>query len=93
MIGTLDSKIPPGPLAQKWRSHRDHSRLVSPNNRRKLEIIVVGRGHCISSRQPEQQRDHSRSAASPHLMVAYRDEPLGVVEGSMARRDVHVERS
>jgi succinate dehydrogenase flavoprotein subunit len=44
MIGTLDSKIPPGPLAQKWRSHRDHSRLVSPNNRRKFEIVVVGSG-------------------------------------------------
>ena len=44
MIGTLDAKIPPGPLIQKWRSHRDHSRLVSPNNRRKLEIIVVGSG-------------------------------------------------
>ena len=44
MIGTLDPKIPPGPLAQKWRSHRDHSRLVSPNNRRKFDIIVVGSG-------------------------------------------------
>jgi succinate dehydrogenase / fumarate reductase flavoprotein subunit len=44
MIGTLDAKIPPGPLAQKWRSHLDHSRLVSPNNRRKFEIIVVGSG-------------------------------------------------
>jgi succinate dehydrogenase / fumarate reductase, flavoprotein subunit len=44
MIGTLDPKIPPGPLDEKWRNHRDHSRLVSPNNRRKLEIIVVGSG-------------------------------------------------
>ncbi len=44
MTGTLDPKIPPGPLAEKWRSHRDHSRLVSPNNRRKFEIIVVGSG-------------------------------------------------
>src|SRR5690349_8961854 len=44
MIGTFDAKVPPGPLAQKWRSHRDHSRLVSPNNRRKFEIIVVGSG-------------------------------------------------
>src|SRR5256885_1265311 len=44
MIGALDSKIPPGPLAQKWRSHRDHSRLISPNNRRKFEIIIVGSG-------------------------------------------------
>src|SRR6476620_10269500 len=44
MIGTLDPKVPRGPLAQKWRNHRDHSRLVSPNNRRKFEIIVVGSG-------------------------------------------------
>src|SRR6186713_1635894 len=44
MIGTLDPKIPPGPLDQKWRNHQDHSRLVSPANRRKLEIIVVGSG-------------------------------------------------
>src|SRR4026208_1524878 len=44
MIGTLDPKVPPGRLDQKWRNHQDHSRLVSPNNRRKLEIIVVGSG-------------------------------------------------
>src|SRR6187200_2668638 len=44
MIGTLDPKVPPGPLDQKWQNHQDHSRLVSPNNRRKLEIIVVGSG-------------------------------------------------
>jgi succinate dehydrogenase / fumarate reductase flavoprotein subunit len=44
MIGTLDAKIPHGPLDQKWRSHRDHSRLVSPTNRRKFEVIVVGSG-------------------------------------------------
>src|SRR6201993_200828 len=42
MIGTLDPKVPPGPLAQKWRNHLDHSRIVSPHNRRKFEIIVVG---------------------------------------------------
>jgi succinate dehydrogenase / fumarate reductase flavoprotein subunit len=44
MTGTLDAKIPHGPLDQKWRSHRNHARLVSPNNRRKFEIIVVGSG-------------------------------------------------
>jgi succinate dehydrogenase / fumarate reductase, flavoprotein subunit len=44
MIGTLDPKVPSGPLDQKWRNHQDHSRLVSPNNRRKLEIIIVGSG-------------------------------------------------
>jgi succinate dehydrogenase / fumarate reductase flavoprotein subunit len=44
MIGSLDAKVPPGPLAQKWRNHRDHLRLVNPNNRRKFEIVVVGSG-------------------------------------------------
>jgi succinate dehydrogenase / fumarate reductase flavoprotein subunit len=44
MIGSLDAKVPPGPLAQKWRNHRDHLRLVNPNNRRKFEILVVGSG-------------------------------------------------
>ena len=44
MIGTLDAKIPSGRLADKWTSHKDHARLVAPNNRRKFEIIVVGSG-------------------------------------------------
>ncbi|HEX8280946.1 MAG TPA: FAD-binding protein, partial [Chthoniobacterales bacterium] len=44
MIGALDSKIPSGPLEKKWRGYRDHARLVSPANRRKLEVIVVGSG-------------------------------------------------
>jgi succinate dehydrogenase / fumarate reductase flavoprotein subunit len=44
MIGSLDSRVPPGPLTDKWRNHKDHSRLVAPNNRRKFEIIVVGSG-------------------------------------------------
>jgi len=40
----LQSKIPAGPLADKWTSHRDHLKLVSPANRRKFKIIVVGSG-------------------------------------------------
>ncbi|MDQ3315576.1 MAG: fumarate reductase/succinate dehydrogenase flavoprotein subunit [Verrucomicrobiota bacterium] len=44
MIGALDSKIPSGPLDRKWSNHKDHSRLVSPANRRKFHIIVVGSG-------------------------------------------------
>jgi succinate dehydrogenase / fumarate reductase flavoprotein subunit len=44
MIGNLDAKVPSGVLPEKWRAHRDHSRLISPNNRRKFEIIVVGSG-------------------------------------------------
>src|SRR5438045_6234099 len=44
MIGNFDPKTPGGPLDRKWTSHKDHSRLVSPNNRRKFEVIVVGSG-------------------------------------------------
>ncbi|MEZ5278695.1 MAG: fumarate reductase/succinate dehydrogenase flavoprotein subunit [Opitutaceae bacterium] len=40
----LDSKIPSGPLDQKWDHHIIESKLVSPNNKRKYEIIVVGAG-------------------------------------------------
>ncbi len=44
MIGTLETHVPSGPLIEKWRSHKDHMRLVNPNNRRKFEVIVVGSG-------------------------------------------------
>ena len=40
----LDSKIPPGPLDQKWEYHKSHVKLVNPANKRKYEIIVVGAG-------------------------------------------------
>lgn len=40
----LDSKIPAGPLADKWKNHKDHMELVAPNNRDKIDIIVVGTG-------------------------------------------------
>jgi succinate dehydrogenase / fumarate reductase flavoprotein subunit len=41
---TLDSKIPGGPLAEKWDRHRFESKLVNPANRRKFTVIVVGTG-------------------------------------------------
>jgi succinate dehydrogenase / fumarate reductase flavoprotein subunit len=40
----LDSKIPEGPVAQKWVNYKDHAKLVNPSNKRKLDIIVVGTG-------------------------------------------------
>ena len=40
----LDSKVPGGPLADKWDRHRFESKLVNPANRRKYTIIVVGTG-------------------------------------------------
>jgi succinate dehydrogenase / fumarate reductase flavoprotein subunit len=41
---TLDPKIPPGPLAAKWTNHRNHIKLVSPANKRKFHVLVVGSG-------------------------------------------------
>lgn len=40
----LDSKIPSGPLDQKWTYYKGHCKLVNPANKRKLEVIVVGTG-------------------------------------------------
>src|SRR6186713_628451 len=40
----LDSKIPEGHISQKWTDYKDHLRLVAPNNRPKIDIIVVGTG-------------------------------------------------
>lgn len=40
----LISKIPEGPLAEKWSKRKAEIRIVSPNNKRKLEVIVVGTG-------------------------------------------------
>ncbi|OJU54599.1 MAG: succinate dehydrogenase flavoprotein subunit [Bacteroidales bacterium 45-6] len=39
-----DSKIPEGPLAEKWTSYKGHQKLVNPANKRRLDIIVVGTG-------------------------------------------------
>ncbi len=40
----LDSKVPGGPIEEKWDRHRFDMKLVSPANKRKFEIIVVGTG-------------------------------------------------
>lgn len=41
---TLDSKIPEGPLSEKWTRHKFNLKLVNPANKRKYDIIVVGTG-------------------------------------------------
>jgi len=43
-MGNLNSKIPEGPLVQKWTRYKSSVRLVNPANKKKLEIIVVGTG-------------------------------------------------
>ncbi len=40
----LDPKIPAGDLKEKWQNYKDHCKLVSPANKRNIQIIVVGTG-------------------------------------------------
>ena len=40
----IDSKIPEGPVAEKWTNFKAHQKLVNPKNKRKLDVIVVGTG-------------------------------------------------
>ena len=40
----IDSKIPEGPLAEKWTNYKAHQKLVNPANKRNLDVIVVGTG-------------------------------------------------
>ncbi len=41
---TLNSKVPEGPIEQKWSNYKSHGKLVNPANKRKLDILVVGTG-------------------------------------------------
>src|SRR5512133_954003 len=43
-MSELNSKIPSGPIAEKWTNHKAKIKVVSPANKRKLEVIVVGTG-------------------------------------------------
>ncbi len=43
-IPAADSKIPEGPVAEKWTNYKAHQKLVNPANKRKLSVIVVGTG-------------------------------------------------
>jgi len=43
-MAILDSKIPQGPLADKWTEHKNHINLVNPANKRNIDVIVVGTG-------------------------------------------------
>jgi len=43
-MSILDSKIPVGPLADKWTNHKNYINLVNPANKRNIDVIVVGTG-------------------------------------------------
>jgi succinate dehydrogenase / fumarate reductase flavoprotein subunit len=43
-MSVLDSKIPDGPLDEKWKNHKNNINLVNPANKRNIDVIVVGTG-------------------------------------------------
>lgn len=43
-MSKLNSRIPEGPIADKWTNHKNNMKLVAPNNRPKIDVIVVGTG-------------------------------------------------
>ena len=44
MTNQINSRIPEGPVAEKWTNYKAHQRLVNPKNKLKLDVIVVGTG-------------------------------------------------
>ena len=64
----LDSKIPNGPIADKWTNYKDHINLVNPANKRNLDIIVVGTGLA------------GASAAATLAEMGYKVKPGDVVQ-------------
>lgn len=48
-MNILNSKIPQGDISDKWEKHKQKLKLVAPNNREKLDIIIVGTGLAGSS--------------------------------------------
>ena len=48
-MSKLNSKIPKGPISEKWTNHKNNIRLVSPANKRQIDVIVVGTGLAGSS--------------------------------------------
>ena len=43
-MSVLDSKIPEGPLKNKWTNYKNNIKLVNPANKRSIDVIVVGTG-------------------------------------------------
>ena len=43
-MGVLNSKVPQGPLADKWTNHKNEIDLVNPANKRNIDVIIVGTG-------------------------------------------------
>ena len=43
-MSIFDSKIPDGPISEKWTNYKADAKLVNPSNKRKLDVIIIGTG-------------------------------------------------
>ena len=55
---TLNSRVPEGPIKDKWTQYKDHINLVNPANKRNIDIIVVGTGLAGASAAGATAGDH-----------------------------------
>ena len=74
----LDGRVPPGPIEQKWDKCRFDMKLVSPANRRKHTILIVGSGLAGCGRG-----GHARRAGLPGALLLVSRQPA---PGSLDRR-------
>ena len=97
-MATLDSKIPSGPIQDKWDKHKFDSKLVNPSNRRKFHVVIVGTGLAggsaaaslaemgYSVTQVAMRAGHDPSIAAKHYSgrVSETDQPRRRLEHALA---------
>ena len=59
-MSVIDAKIPAGPLKDKWSAHKAHIGVVSPANKKKLDVIIVGTGLAGGSAAARRRTSGSR---------------------------------
>jgi succinate dehydrogenase / fumarate reductase, flavoprotein subunit len=87
----LDAKVPPGPLESKWQHHKFDMKLVSPGNKRKFEIIVVGTGLAGASAAATLGELGYRVKAFTYHDSARRAHSIAAQGGINAAKDYHGE--
>jgi len=70
-MATLDSKVPKGPIKDKWTTYKDKINLVNPANKRNIDIIVIGTGLAGGSAAATlAELEHNPRARSAIMRVA-----------------------
>ena len=84
----IDSKIPGGPLNDKWTNYKGHCKLVNPANKRKLEIIVVGTGLAGASAAASLGELGYKVKARSRSLLLVRDWPVLLLPLRLVNLDI-----